>query len=82
MNAPLADLTRSALEVLSAFGRASSEDTMHAMTEAIRAGGAPAIAVVATHEGMPEVVLCIRSPDGVLLPVATVHPGIPAERMQ
>lgn len=79
---PLPDLTRAALAVLSAWGRAASAKVLAAADEALAAGGEPAVAVVATKDGLPEIVLCMRAPDGVLIPFATAHAGMPVQHLQ
>lgn len=66
-------LAISGLAVLDAFGRTAGAATMEALEEAMAAGGDPAVAVVASQSGdLPEVLMCLRTPSGLLLPFARV----------
>lgn len=71
----LAPLMRAALEVLDAFGRAASPETSQALEAVLDAGGTFAVAVVAGHADLPEVLLCVHASGGDLTPFARVIHG-------
>lgn len=66
-------LIRAALEVLADFAPTADAEALAAAARAIKAGADPALVVVATGEGAPAVLVAMRHPDGLLVPIATVR---------
>ena len=70
---PLDALTHAALAVLADFAPTADPEALAAAARAIKAGADPALVVVATGEGTPAVLVAMRHPDGLLVPIATVQ---------
>ena len=64
--------------MLASWGRACSPEVMAVLEETISAGGEPALVVTASRNGVPEMHVGVRTPEGVVVPLARVLLEAPA----